>query len=83
MSKSVSLCNKGKMYMEKRMKICLKYEQFIEKNPMEDVISVNYSKITNCDQKICYLETSLFKIKNLKSEVAFCVFLHIYILELN
>ena len=34
------------------MKICLKYEQFLEM-PMEDLISVNYSKNTNCDSKIC------------------------------
>ena len=47
----------------KKMKICLKYEQFLEKMSMEDLISVNYRKITNCDPKICYLETSLFKIK--------------------
>ena len=45
------------------MKICLKYEQFLKKMAMEDLIPVNYSKITNCDPKICYIETSLFKIK--------------------
>ena len=45
------------------MKICLKYEQFLENMPMEDLISVNYSKITNCDWKIFYLENSLFKSK--------------------
>ena len=45
------------------MKTCLKYEQFFENMPMEDLISVNYSKVTNCDWKICYLETSFFKTK--------------------
>ena len=30
---------------------------------MEDLISVNYSKITNCDPKICYLETHSLKSK--------------------
>ena len=67
MFKSVSLRNKGKVYIEKRMKICLKYEQFVEKMPMEEVISANYSKITNCDGKICDPETSLFKIKILSN----------------
>ena len=49
------------------MKSLLEYEQFLEKMPMKDLISVNYLKITNCNPKICYLKTSLFKIKMLKT----------------
>ena len=33
------------------MKICLKYEQFLEKMSMEDLISINYSKLQISIQK--------------------------------
>ena len=56
--------------MKQREDICkekgenlFKIWELFENMPMEDLISVNYSKITNCDWKICYLETSFFKIK--------------------